>query len=77
MDNDGCRELAAAIIRQAYHDYKHCIKIHRTYPKGSKVSNKAQAEMANIMRFVESSWFSELTDIPREKFIAKLKELEK
>lgn len=77
MDFDGCRELAAAIVMQAYHDYKHCVKIHKTYPKGSVVRKKAEAEMESIMRFAEGSWYSDLTDIPRGKFIAKLKELEK
>lgn len=77
MDNEGCRDLAAAIVMQAYSDYKHCVKIHKTYPKGSLAYKRAEDEMESIMSFVEGGWYSELTDIPRGKFIAKLKELEK
>ncbi len=77
MDNYAFRNLAAAIVMQAYNDYKHCAKIHKTYPEGSLIRKRAEAEMESIMEFAEGSWYADLTDIPREQFIAKLKELEK
>ena len=77
MDNGGVRGLAAAIVMQALTDYKQCVKICRTYPKGSVMRLKAEKEMGRIMNFAKSGWFLDLSIIPQSKFIAKLKELEK
>lgn len=77
MDSVGVRGLAAAIVMQALTDYKQCVKIHKTYPEGSIMRKKAEAEMERIMDFAKSGWFLDLSIIPQSKFIAKLKELEK
>lgn len=77
MDSVGVRGLAAAIVMQALTDYKQCVKIHKTYPEGSLMRKKAEAEMERIMDFAKSGWFLDLSIIPQSKFIAKLKELEK
>lgn len=77
MVNEGIRNLAAAIIMQAYHDYKNCVKIHKTYPEGSPIRKKAEEQMEEILDFASGSWYSDLTDIPSGLFIKKLKELEK
>ena len=77
MDSVGVRGLAAAIVMQALTDYKQCVKIHKTYPEGSELRKKAEAEMERIMGFAKSGWFLDLSIIPQSKFIAKLKELEK
>lgn len=74
---DWAKELAADIVLQAYKDYRRCVKIHNTYPEGSQIRKSTEAEMKSILEFVESSWYEELTNIPREKFIAKLKEGER
>ena len=77
MDSVGVRGLAAAIVMQALTDYRQCVKIHKTYPEGSELRKKAEAEMDSIMDFANSGWFLDLSIIPQSKFIAKLKELEK
>lgn len=77
MDSVGVRGLAAAIVMQALVDYKQCVKIHKKYPEGSLIRQKAEAEMESIMDFAKSGWFLDLSIIPQSKFIAKLKELEK
>ena len=77
MDSVGVRGLAAAIVMQALTDYKQCVKIHKTYPEGSIMRKKAEAEMESIMDFAKSGWFLDLSIIPQSKFITKLKELEK
>lgn len=77
MDSVGVRGLAAAIVMQALTDYKQCVKIQKTYPEGSIMRKKAEAEMESIMDFAKSGWFLDLSIIPQSKFIAKLKELEK
>lgn len=76
MDNLCARNLAAAIVMQAYHDYKSCVKIHKTYPEGSEIRKKAEAQMREIIAFASGDWYRELTDIPSHLFIKKLKELE-
>lgn len=76
MDSVGVRGLAAAIVMQALTDYKECVKIHKTYPEGSIMWNRAEAEMGRIMDFAKSDWFLDLSIVPQSKFIAKLKELE-
>ncbi len=76
MDSVGVRGLAAAIVMQALTDYKQCVKIHKTYPEGSLMRNRAEAEMERIKEFARSDWFLDLSIIPQSKFIAKLKELE-
>lgn len=77
MDSVGVRGLAAAIVMQALTDYKQCVKISKTYPQGTLMRKKAEAEMERIMDFAKSGWFLDLSIIPQSKFIAKLKELEK
>ena len=77
MDNYCVRNLAAAIVMQAYTDYKACVKIHKTYPEGSEIRKKAEAQMKEIIAFASGSWYKELTEIPSSLFIKKLKELEK
>lgn len=76
MDSVGVRGLAAAIVMQALTDYKQCVKISKTYPQGTLMRKKAEAEMERIMDFAKSGWFLDLSIIPQTKFIAKLKELE-
>ena len=76
MDRVGVRGLAAAIVMQALTDYKQCVKISKTYPQGTLMRKKAEAEMERIMDFAKSGWFLDLSIIPQTKFIAKLKELE-
>ncbi len=76
MDSVGVRGLAAAIVMQALTDYKECVKIHKTYPEGSVMRQKAEKEMGRIMEFAKSDWFLDLSIVPQSKFIAKLKELE-
>lgn len=77
MDSVWVRDLAAAIVLQALTDYTQCVKIHKTYPEGAIVRNKAEAEMERIKDFAKSGWFSDLSIIPQSEFMAKLKELEK
>jgi len=67
------RELAAAIVLQAYKDFA---TYARKYKRG-KDKEECIAGMQEILDFVESSWYEELTNIPREKFMARLKECEK
>lgn len=76
MVSVGVRGLAAAIVMQALTDFKQCVKIHKTYPEGSLMRNRAEAEMERIKEFARSDWFLDLSIIPQSKFIAKLKELE-
>lgn len=76
MDSIGVRGLAAAIVMQALIDYKQCVKICKTYPEGSIMRNKAEAEKERIMDFAKSGWFLDLSIVPQTKFIAKLKEFE-
>lgn len=76
MDNYCARNLAAAIVMQAYNDYKTCARISKTYPEGSDIRKKAEAQMKEIIEFASGSWYKDLTNIPSGEFIKKLKELE-
>ena len=69
---DGFRELAAAIVLQAYNDFKNdAAKIK----KGRGPLNSARKEMADIVTFVNSDWFKSLTDIKPELFMERLQEV--
>ena len=67
---DPYQELANAIVMQAVKDY-------RTYLLHSKKrpdNNGYQIEVASLERFFRSGWFGELTTIPSEMLISRLKE---
>ena len=64
MDNYCARNLAAAIVMQAYNDYKACVRIHKHYPEGSEIRKKAEEQMKEIMDFASGDWYRDLTDIP-------------
>lgn len=72
MINECCKDLAMAIVMQAYKDYCFLAKKCRKFPryKGTYI-----AEMKEIIGFVESEWFTILTDIPQRKMLARLKEV--
>jgi len=67
------RELAAAIVLQAYKDFS---AYARKYKRGEN-TEQCIAGMKEIVDFVNSDWFRELTDIPQDKFLNKLKEVSK
>lgn len=72
MDNEGCRSLAAAIVMQAYKDYCFLAKKCRKLPR---YKDAYIAEMKKIISFVESKWYTDLTDIPQHKMLERLKEV--
>lgn len=69
---DGYRNLAAAIVLQAYKDYCHLAGKCRKYPRHKDVYIR---EMKKIVEFAKSEWYTELTKIPQRMFLEKLKEV--
>lgn len=75
MTNEECyKSLGAAIVLQAFKDYRRCAKI--LHSKASPaVKAKAEKEMDEIEKFVKSDWYAILTDIPSHKMLKRLKEV--
>lgn len=73
MTNLDCyRNLAAAIVIQAYKDYCVLAGKCKKCPNNKEIYIR---EMRNIVEFAKSEWYTELTRIPQRVFLAKLKEV--
>jgi len=73
MTNLECyRSLAAAIVLQAYKDY--CLLAHKCR-KNPNERDVYIRHMREIVKFVKSEWYTELTSIPQRVFLEKLKEV--
>lgn len=70
------KELCAAIVRQAYEDYKTCVRIYKCYPPHNERYKRAVLIKEEIIRFIRSDWYEQLTDIPRENLLRRLREVE-
>ncbi len=72
MTNLECyRSLAAAIVIQAYKDYCLLANKCRKHPNNKVVYIH---EMREIVKFVKSEWYTQLTSIPQRVFLERLKE---
>lgn len=69
---DECyQSLANAIILQAVKDFRRCIKIVKRNGRNKEVAVK---EMREIVEFIKSPWFKNLTDLEPQILLRKLKE---
>lgn len=68
---DGYHKLAAAIVIQAVDDFRKAIK-HLVRGRGNL--DLDLKEIDDVIRFVNSKWFTTLTDIEQSIVINKLKE---
>ena len=69
--SDGYDELAKAIVLQAYRDWcDDCKKL----ASGKGNVDEIKRDMLDILKFVKSDWYAQLTDIPAEMMIKKLTE---
>ncbi len=72
MTNLECyRSLAAAIVIQAYKDYCLLTNKCRKHPHNK---DDYIREMREIVKFVKSEWYTQLTSIPQRVFLERLKE---
>ena len=67
---NGYRALAAAIVLQAVNDFK---KAAKDYKRG-RHKKEAMATMKEVVDFIKSDWYNQLTDISPDLVIKKLKE---
>lgn len=66
---DWVKSLSATIVLQAVKDYKKCCKdLKKAKNKGNTVEvDKIKHEMREIIDFVGSEWFAQLTNIAPDK----------
>lgn len=67
-----CRSLSAAIVLQAYTDF---CRYAKRYKSGKGDKEAYRKGMREIVAFVKSKWYQELTNILPKKFLAKLEEV--
>lgn len=69
------KSLGAAIVLQAYKDYRHCAKLIHCKNANADIIAAAEKEMSSIENFVRSEWYTTLTDIPPQKLLRRLREV--
>lgn len=69
-DNDGYKDLAVAIVVQAIDDFK---KAAACYKMG-KNKDLATKTMTEVINFIESDWYLQLSNLNPDIVIERLKE---